>query len=81
MRTVQTVEEMREIRKVLKIRRKALWDAQEDLEREILENPTEKLVRRNILYSQKFEDQLTAINRILQDLKFDIEDITGEVED
>ena len=79
-RPSQSVYEMRKLRLMLKAREEILTEHIDSLKKDILEHPDDKTLDMNLLFIEEDEVERKAIWKVMAQLKFSIEDITGEVE-
>ena len=75
-----TVEELRELRKYLKLRRLDYTHAIDECKEKILKDPTDKVLDAQFSFVRAYERQLSCLARLDLDVKLDIEDLTGEEE-
>lgn len=79
--TNMTVEEMRTLRKML-VRRIEDYEARkEERIKKLLADPTDRNIEVQLTLIHEDEKHIEEIWAVSRELKFDIEDITGEVEE
>lgn len=73
-----TVEEMKDLMQLLDTRIENYRVKIEIQKEKLLENPTDKNIERSLCLIHSWESEIDNIHHIRLQLKFDIEDITGE---
>ena len=75
-----TLEEMRELRKLLQKRAEDFSSKKDDRVKALLDNPEDNNIQRQLHFIHEYEKQISAAYELSLEVKFDIEDITGEEE-
>lgn len=79
-KTTQSVETMRELREMLKARIKNYELLIEARKRSVLEDPSDGNLSKQLMFIHEYEKHIEEIWRVDSELRFDIEDLTGEEE-